>query len=150
MNKQDIYYTPGKEEFYDGFQYEELAIMMDSYYVNSAEELVKETTMMQDFGITTKPHTTAWIPMTYRFGKSFGRARVKYLDEDDLRECGFKTDKLPWQYFDGIHTLIDLNNNMISIIHRADDQCLFYGEIKNLSEFKILLKQLDIRYDKSN
>ena len=147
MNKQDIYYTPGVEEFHDGFVYEEKCYYINTSYINNREELVVSTRQVYDLGMCTQPVTEVWIPKVYKLGDLIHKTRVKYLDDEDLEDCGFTVVGMPWQYFDGIHMLVDLNHNMIRIDHVADEQCLFYGEIKNKSEFKKLLKQLDIQYD---
>jgi len=146
MNRSEEFYTPDIEEFHVGFQYEEQMNIIDSYYINSKEDLIKETQMIRDLGISTMHSYLGWVPKIYKFQEPIGKTRVRNLDIDDLRKCGFTVGDLPWQYFDGIHKLVDLDYGNISITHEADEQCLFYGEIKNISEFIKLLKQLDIWY----
>ena len=152
MNRRDIYYTPEIEEFHVGFQYEVSMYMLEDYKINSREELTRDVKWITDMGIAPKPCHQHWFRDTFRASYKLGdmtKVRVKYLDEEDLNDCGFTVVGMPWQYFDGIHMLVDLNDNMIRIDHIADEQCLFYGKIKNLSEFRKLLKQLDIRYDRN-
>lgn len=149
MNKGSNYYTPKIEEFYEGFQYEINMYMLENYMINSKEELIKEIKWVIDLGVTSEPCQQHWLKNTYKITDKLvdiNRIRVKYLNDEDLETCGFKTSKLPWQYHDGIHSLIDLGNNMIRIDHTADEQCLFYGKIKNLSELGKLLNQLGILY----
>lgn len=125
----DKYYTPDISEFYVGFEVE---------CYNSAYKKYNEP---------------EWIKIILNEGNDFEsleegllkkHLRVKYLDKKDIKELGFEQGKLPYQFFDGIHKLVYLENNKTSIIHIADDCFLFYGVIKNKSELRKLLIQLGI------
>lgn len=147
MNKQDIYYTPGIEEFYDGFEYEEQEFFTDASYINNNEELIITTRRVYDLSICTLPVQELWVPKIYKFGDLIYKTRVKYLDEEDLKECRFIIKDLPRRYFKGDYKLIDHGNTVISITHNINEQGLFFGDVKNLSELKKLLIQLGIQYE---
>lgn len=127
---ENKYYTPDISEFYVGFEYEELVEDNDLLY---HWEKVKVYQCCEfDFIEDNLEH------------KNGDEIRVKYLDKDDIKELGFKEGKLPYQFFDGIHKLVYLGDNKISITHEADDCYLFYGVVKNKSELRKLLTQLGI------
>lgn len=126
------YYTPVVEEFYVGFEYEYLTV--DSKWIKDTFMSIKpEDTEQMDF--STIESILKKCPT---------ELRVKYLDKEDILSLAWEQGKLPYQFFDGIHMLVVLDHHRISITHTADDQCLFYGEIKNKSELRILMKQLGI------
>jgi hypothetical protein len=122
------YYTPSIEEFHIGFEYEGLV----DYYKGEYKTFTIENTS----DLIQRMETYDSQDMDF--------IRVKYLDREDIESLGWKQGELPYQYFDGIHMLVDLKHNKYSINHIADDVCIFEGTIKNKSELVRLLKQLDI------
>lgn len=127
------YYTPTIEEFHVGFEYE---INVDGCWEDTVEDF------------------EGWYKYKFKVGNCFrelydieeniNNIRVKYLDSSDIESFGFKQGILPYQFFDGVHKLIILENNRISIEHIADECYLFYGKIKNKSELEAVLKMLEI------
>lgn len=124
------YYTPGIEEFHFGFEYE-WSEYGRKIWIEEVCEWDDLDLIFDDFAHQPKE----------LFERSY---RVKYLDKSDIEYFEFKQGKLPYQYFNGIYKLIILEKTKISIEHIADDLCVFYGDIKNKSELKTLLKQLNI------
>lgn len=129
--KEEKYYTPSIEEFHVGFEYEIKSIEMNDW------EKVQF--------LFTEDHE-AFIS-----GK-FYKTRVKYLDQEDIKSLGWqkKEDKpykiekekyyylmvsvVPTYYIITMHNKKRMNADMI----------LFSGTIKNKSELKRLMKQLNI------
>jgi len=128
---QNKYYTPTVEEFHIGFEYE----------FRTGD---------------------AWEPLIWRSDVTImGRIlknliRVKYLDKDDIESLGFKLrdQKDPYYLiFDkGIYSLMVYKNfyryhmTIFGVVPYSEDHTdrIFFGEIKNKSELKRLLKQLGI------
>ncbi len=133
----DKYYTPSIEEFHIGFEYEE---KYDSKNWDKREFIYSEhidsygEDCLDDFIIE-------------------GIVRVKYLDKEDIESLGFecikdnvfRLDKDLLEVFDYTDGTIriwwnDEDDSFDDYIH----QPVFWGIIKNLSELKVLLKQLGI------
>lgn len=126
------YYTPTIEEFHIGFEYE----------VQQMEELCGSLT-----------YTEEYASFNYEFGDEINleRVRVKYLDQEDIESFGFKlwthkgnelgfmrnTDK------EG-STWIHRIEGKIKISTTFPDTTLYLGIIKNKSELKRVLQQLEI------
>jgi hypothetical protein len=123
------YYTPEIEEFHVGFEYER-----NQYDNNIWFKYVVERKDVLD-------HSDKDI-------------RVKYLDREDIESLGFEqTDRVnSIRYVKGNVSvwLGDVNKKMLTKIEKRDllraagKTCLFMGNIKNKSEFKVILKQLNI------
>ena len=145
MNKDEKYYTPTIEEFRTGFEYELMIPEKETwskeiFYLNESHiELIKYVSIQNEF---TK-----------------NKIRVKYLNKEDIESLGFKTTYLGHSDIckdetfqciinnkDYQFTLYD--DNRFVIEHQNWDteelEMLFNGTIKNKSELKILLKQLNI------
>lgn len=139
------YYTPTIEEFHIGFEFEKY---------DNRPAIYKEN----DF----KP--TNWHKHTYNltsirlsqldthlYNKTL---RVKYLDKEDIESLGFRRDMIKNTlvnnfifYKDNISLSFDnqINDLKISVLTKSERTCdLFVGHIKNISELKLLLKQLEI------
>lgn len=130
------YYTPDITEFHSGFEYEirfideddnfkwawqKLSYELDGSWKNTEEDLQEEI--------------------------DCGRFRVKYLDREDIESFGFTTEDNGECYnLQEEHVLYGLypwerdNEYKITI----DSNAVFLGIIKNKSELKKLLTQLDI------
>ena len=145
---ENKYYTPTIEEFRVGFEYEYKC------WVKSIEIWEKETYgNSNNFDHHYLDTVEDWCRDS--------NCRVKYLDKQDIEECGFKQLKNYWSeqlYQSKITTInetatwyeIDVEEHRIlisSYMSNDDDtgsDILFRGTIKNKSELKVLLKQLGI------
>lgn len=92
--------------------------------------------------------------------------RVKYLDRDDIESFGFiNTEKgydeneLSYQSCESsadnfkyiiLYSLINKGAWIYKLYNDDSEEDLFKGTIKNISEFKILLKQLNILKNETN
>jgi len=125
--KENKYYTPKIEEFCVGFKYEEY-----NNYRNEWCNLILTEEDLESLG-----------SFMYNFLESFESnfIRVKYLDKEDIENCGFVFQKF---------LLFKKNNIFISFGHNKYTQInngkrvLFEGTIKNKSELKKFLQQLGI------
>lgn len=149
---KDKYYTPTKEEFYIGFEYEVLQKAPEpnsptSLHFTFLPELTEDTWFKYKY---PDPF------LGYNLDKLFkvNDIRVKYLDKDDIEDLGFKhlgdnnfllrNDNCDWSR---IEMQLDEKNTNIEIgncMSYEDYMCFFNGSIKNKSELKVLLKQLNI------
>jgi len=159
---ENKYYTPNITEFYVGFECE--------FFNNQQDKIWKKEICDEDavsIAYTTYEHgTSEWED---NITKVF---RVKYLDKEDIESLGFKQIEYnksfssSWAtqfekkdyilYLSSIH--IDSNSKalLIGISIKDKVRCLnkdmtykevsiFRGFIKNKSELKVLLRQLNIR-----
>jgi hypothetical protein len=156
------YYTPKLEEFYVGFEYErkEESGKLDINKTNYKLEWIPQIFTIEEL-------------LTYSFEAEDNyfkihleqeQFRVKYLDQEDIESLGFKyTGKTVGLWFKkegffdtpgGRHRLTKYeliyfpNNNELHIegfLGNDSEGKLFEGIIKNKSEFKKLLKQLNIK-----
>lgn len=134
----DKYYTPEREEFCWGFEYE-------------SEEDPRT-------GIWEKQVVGGWSKFKYFDNDSDVDYRVKYLDKEDIESLGFNqiTDdcfSLPIKEYRGrLNQEVRILIRQTILIYLAmdmnymdkDNLVLFTGNIKNKSEFIKLLKQLGI------
>lgn len=137
------YYTPELEEFRIGFQYEWLNEDKEWVKVDSPEVITPDGYDEQFYGL-----------------------RVKHLDRDDIEGEGWKYDnnaepipplkndpyELPiaFSYEEGLnqYLLYKYKDGLIAIEHILDcvgEGYIFKGFILNLSEFRKLMKQLNIK-----
>lgn len=129
----DKYYTPKIEEFHVGFEYEE-QVDRDEWITITIEEVCEFEFIADD--------------LEHNQGASI---RVRYLDQEDLESLGFK-------YISGDYRKEFKKNNMWIVVRSGDnypipDLCIyrhigdswcFSGIVKNKSELKVLLKQLEV------
>jgi len=150
------YYTPEIEEFHQGFEYE---VWYSSAYTE--EKWIKETFEFYDKDEIYHYDCVDLIPSFKNHGDSI---KVKYLDREDIESLGFKITKdnedielsLESKTYIGgpsvgddykIIILYGLDNKEMWIYQKTNsgrEYDLFKGIIKNKSEFKKLLKQLQI------
>jgi len=126
---KDKYYQPTKEEFYIGFEFE--------YCGDRTPNDRWHHKVLGDKYI---------IPQI---------TRVKYLDRSDIEDLGFEQlDKVNASRYikDNVSIWLgDVNEGMLTKIEVRDrlraigGTKLFIGDVKNKSELKILLKQLNIK-----
>lgn len=172
MEENIKYYTPEIEEFYVRFEYEMKERFTDGTVKTQEEfdsaEWVKSVVDIGDIPYIHRALTGI------NSQKGIGGIRVKLLDKEDIEDIGFKkSSKNTWygqdDYYldkinpDGYYIILSIptikNNCMykICVIRYYDDKegvqegaefydfdCLFIGKIKNKSELKKLLKQLNI------
>ena len=129
------YYTPEQDEIYVGFECEQSVLKTDGGHqldIVSPKEYRK---------ITIDEYSVALSSTWYR---------VKYLDKEDIESLGWKfyeNDTIPLKafsknedykltYISGMHR-VSIANNLVEHTH-------FDGSIKNKSELKKLMKQLNI------
>lgn len=139
---ENKYYIPGIEEFNVGFEYEY------QEYNDDLDECV-------DFWIKRFLYHLEDFTGEMEDALTDGRVRVKYLNQEDIESIGFKLDPIR-SYFNYRNSFSLINepyklsldhiyneNKIILRGHKVDypTKTLFEGTIKNLSEFKKLLKQ---------
>ena len=154
---ENKYYTPEIEEFHVGFEYQ-VPIGLDEDERNYIKLTWDEHCKFEDvFNISYDDGVLAEItvPKCYK---------VKYLDREDIEECGFyyikecddlknkqntfkKTksdDEIYCFVFDYGLSKITISVHDKNLKYNGNIQRVFNGEIKNKSELKRLLKQLGI------
>ena len=134
------YYTPSIEEFFVGFEYEELEFIP-----------VKDS----HFGIKIKKNVfvehiwkTGYSNWQFLDNLKEGKIRVKYLDSNDIEELGFVKTKycsVPC-YEKDCWRIFWFEGNMISIekFYKEEKEQYFRGWIKNKSELIRLLGWLNV------
>ena len=139
------YYTPEMEEFHIGFEYE-------TTYLQDYDTWKKEIIEEDDAGYFHSIYFGDAVPTEFR---------VKYLDKEDIESLGFNKRNISrseWsKTIDGqiftIHEFWTYNQsereNLIRITSGKENnfpyRIKFEGDIKNKSELKRLLKQLNIK-----
>jgi len=133
--KTEKYYTPELEEFHVGFEFE----------VKKGGGLIPEA--LYEEGQEWK--TTVFQPGDYIFRINSGSIRVKYLDITDIQSLGWQLYEGPSKFFASFvmprpdcKLTYDILNHHIFIQGRMG--VLFVGTIKNISELRILMKQLGV------
>jgi len=158
MKSDNKYYTPSIEEFHVGFEYE---------VFNKTEKYLKG-------GLTTFPIDTKldWTVFTfpdpyvgYEIPEIFKQytLRVKYLDREDIQSLGWTyvgRSIDDWYTIEGMFEIgkwtsyevqmhCDYRNKdrrmFINAIDRGEDCSIFKGTIKNKSELRKLMEQLNIK-----
>lgn len=159
------YYTPDISEFHVDFEYEEEdTIYTDKGWYTKKSNIFKKCIYGNDSYIQNY-----YLNERIKRNLFVNKVRVKYLDRQDIEELGFIQNT----FIDGstseTHISASLKNNDIEIylgyspetyrlnirkyipefskyLDRIDYKCepLFNGFIKNKSELKTLLKQLNI------
>lgn len=129
-----MYYTPTIEEFHVGFEYEILE-NWDTY--------IESSWWPQVYGRDgSNPER-----MGYLSESTLYNTRVKFLDEQDIKELGFKSVWIEGgvQSFIKEETVISwwMNTTHVRINYTTGWQ-LFDGQIKNKSELRKLMTQLGI------
>ena len=144
------YYTPELEEFFPGFEYEEYSqgYTYDVKLLSSTELQV----------LSEPVQTTEWIKRVYELqnfvtiidgelSEYIPKVRVKYLDEQDIKDLGFESVWLEGdvQTFSKNNIIVSwwINSTHIRINYTTEWQ-LFDGQIKNKNELRKLMKQLGI------
>jgi len=144
------FYTPESDEFCIGA----------TYYMPVLDDDLKETDQylainIQSFNFFSELLGDQWDFYDERISPP-KTSVMKYLDKEDIESCGFKYDDFPNPHYywfgstdnDGELNITlyfnDLQNIIIDNEQGSYSFRLFDGKIKNLCEFKKLLKQLGI------
>lgn len=125
FEKTNKYYTPSIEEFHVGFEYER--------FDNSCHK--KWYTYIVEKGDILD------------YSSKLDAIRVKYLDQEDIESLGFKQEnknEFTTNLNGDGYRIHYTDKIIISYGTYYDSDNLFIGYIKNKSEFKKLLKQLNI------
>lgn len=150
------YYTPTIEEFHVGFEYE----MKSTFGDGTVKTIENYNNAQWDKCI----YTLKTFPYVDRIMNGNNpnnlpsAIRVKYLDCDDIKTCGFTFDDGTSKqysiinkdndeysiYFDCLNRTDIIRDGIGIIIYNDISEELFRGYIKNKSEFTLLLKQLNI------
>ena len=130
------YYTPRIEDFYVGFEF--VLWLNNSYWSKPRVWDYKTTDSLKQIEQDINNQ----------------QVKVKYLDKEDIESLGFRRDMIKNTlvnnfifYKDNISLSFDnqINDLKISVLTKSKRTCdLFVGHIKNISELKVLLKQLEI------
>lgn len=143
---ENKYYKPEIEEFHVGFDYEQLQDEMLFGQVVTGMDYCQYTFEIEDDLSNIKSNIKK------------GRIRVKYLDKDDIESLEFistdglkATKHIPALFKKDNYELKLHYDGVVSIHHKKEYgessylmQPLFRGTIKNKSELKIILKQLNV------
>lgn len=152
LNMESKYYIPEISEFHYGFECE---------FCSAYQEFSNDDNWEKGFFWNKRElNRQGSFDFDLRDLKStldYNQWRVKYLDREDIESLGFKYDnelKFPQglhtdkvvEFVKGEYCLSTINNKGILITRYKDGlfDKLFDGNIKNKSELKKLLKQLQI------
>jgi len=138
------YYTPSIEEFRIGFKYEKFNKHGDEW---------EKMTNFHGFGVFDEDHDD--MEDNY--------IRVKYLDKQDIESCGFKVTNIINDELSEFRSIENIDNDSwIELSYYLPDRGLsifgmytgkdrkplfLVGTIRNISELKVLLTQLNIKHD---
>ncbi len=148
------YYTPEKEEFHIGFEYEFRPRYRDGLFsmINQKFRYVewwkkqtigKEATnlidALEEFG---DPYNISDV-MSYH---KDGAVRVKHLDREDINSCGWSDKDHPydWRLGKEFRMCYYDNNRTILCIEKGREG-IFLGVIKNISELRRIMKMANIK-----
>ena len=149
------YYTPSIEEFHVGFEYESLE---EGSQTKFNKDIVTDNHLYGDYEQNTLLSELYFHPE---------RARVKYLDQEDIESLGFEVspsehNPLYWHivikndpkdYMKSIVGYYDFTSKELSLenLGSYEDHKYYVKDIivKNKSELKKLLKQLNIQNENS-
>jgi hypothetical protein len=167
------YYTPKIKEFHVGFEYESFEIPLSPSF--AFESKPPEWVKRKVLDINNSEHNGRalyHVSINNRYEENVDwnkNIRVKVLDKEDIEECGFKhvkdnqyifvkgyyddeDDLTGTEYqltYSGNYLTVEayvINYGKPSMPYKGRD-CIFLGKLKNKSEFKKLLSQLEITYN---
>lgn len=135
------YYVPSLDEFFVGFEYEELELLpvYDAHFKMKIKKNV----------FTEKFWQSGFLSWEFQDKLKESKIRVKYLDTSDIEELGFVKTKycsIPCYEKDCWRLYWFENNNMVSIekFYKEEKEQYFRGWIKNKSELIRLLGWLNV------
>jgi len=134
------YYVPNIEEFHVGFEYEQLTTKPE--YDPDWKFKVKKAVF------TVQHVTKSYFKYNFPLDLAEGKILVKYLDREDIESFDFEFTKTAVDTFyvkriNSFRYTVAREGGDIYSIRKGGD-VIFMGIIKNKSEFKKLLKQLEI------
>lgn len=168
--KNNLYYTPTIEEFHVGFEYEHLT-GFEKEFKPYIYDLAKACLVIERESISHNGEIVKMFIPAIQACIEENQCRVKYLDQSDIESLGwlFKT-KGPFRYwFEGneswfnntipdspsgryweFQLIFDPELHTVQISAKTNDgiqeyEPFFQGTIKNLSELKKLMQQLNIK-----
>lgn len=133
MEDNNKYYIPEIEEFHVGFEFQ-----LDPYEINEWKEKIITDRDAYQFKLFKK------------FCKK-ENVRVKYLDKEDIESLGWKGYKDMFVFEGEISFSLEItgvNHYLISQYKKAPENIgvsIFWGRVKNKSELKKLMQQLNIK-----
>jgi len=134
------YYTPQVDEFFVGFEFEELNIL--SVYDDHWKVKVKKEVFTQELW------RSGYSNWNFLDKLQEGKIRVKYLDKEDIESLGFKGNDILFEYKNFTIFLLEdrilISEELIDNLGIKNQCRRFEGNIKNKSELKQVLKMLGI------
>jgi len=145
MDSEQKYYTPSLDEFHVGFEYEEQHT--GGYWIkkNSPERCVWTEKQIGQHPIKING---------YLFSLDLNKIRVKYLDEEDINNLGWKETSLIFMHG---NMACYKHVNLTFYLYKSRDKYVifdgkdmpdgvdyFNGTIKNKSELKKIMQQIQI------
>jgi hypothetical protein len=133
------YYQPTIEEFHVGFECE-AKVLIEENKCEWRPFIIKQPNYEWMNVHTDGEYKTYTVPEC---------VRVKYLDREDIESCGWKySDEVTYYYTTDIScirlSLEGKNNYSIYYLDNTNTNCIFQGTIKNKSQLKKLMQQLNI------
>lgn len=153
---ENRYYTPEIEEFHVGFEYESFETPLTpsfAFETKPAEWLKRKVLDINNSEYKGKALYHVSINNRYEENVEWNKnIRVKYLDEQDILDCGFikengQLDKFGYLFFNNGNYMLTFyppNPTFIEIENSEEEFQQFIGTVKNKSELKKLLKQLGL------
>ena len=137
--KENKYYTPEIDEFFVGFEFEELFKQKWNRLIPPPKDSPNEWVKLK----LDTSHSISRIISKIKQDK----VRVKYLDKQDLIELGFNKDPSGVRYFEfnGFQLYFDIHQDFNVTIYNDDSIIVFQGDVKNKSELIKVLKMLGIK-----
>ena len=147
------YYTPKIEEFHVGFEIEVYNQSTSSWY----KKTCTIESIQEDIISVCGAAGMNWSLDGEDENHPSSRTRVKYLDKDDIEDCGFILTGKPNDskyYFRDVDDMLSITvrvgfykngGNNLHLYEFIGDriETLFSGEIKNKTELKTLLKKIN-------
>tara|TARA_R110000868_G_scaffold304170_4_gene564688 strand:+ start:26 stop:439 length:414 start_codon:yes stop_codon:yes gene_type:complete len=137
MSTERQYYTPTIEEFHVGFEYEDKDIQSLNKQLNYG---IKFTKRIFDNSCNLKG---------FEQSLSRGEVKVPYLSKEDIEECGFEYEfessyiKEDYRVIYSEETIENLED--LEVVIQEFGECILRGNIRNKSEFKQVLRMLNIK-----
>lgn len=155
MNKMDKfkYYTPDREELHYGFEYEFRPRIPEGMMSHVEQKFTyvdwwkKQTigeegkTLIEKLENHQYPYHLSDVLQYLRDGA----VRVKHLDKEDIESLGWKQMGVRHYENSNKNSLIIHPDGKIIILVSSHGTCLFDGKIRNKSELKKIMQQIDIK-----
>lgn len=142
--KKQKYYIPELTEFKEGFEYE-FHTMTDKGSIYTPKEDVVEKKIYSKECINAGNICSRSLS-TIKDMLHDGSIRVKYLDENDIKELGWKESRhkeLNWFKLNKFILFKHNSSNLLSIESFNEIQ-YFRGRIKNKHELKLIMEKIGV------